>query len=276
MNIANFDESEKSKGVLYFVFDTKEFKYSDIAKTNVQLINHFLKLPVTVVTDTDTPIDFAVDQIIRVDTSKEIINTRYSSTHGTRTQWRNGFRHQSYQLSPYYETYVIDVDYLVLNNNLLKLPAQDYFLYKHNVYLNNQVEHELMGIYSLPFLWATVLFFKKCPRTELMFGLVERIQNNYNYYRALYNIPDPAFRNDYAFAIADNIVEGYADSIKHIPWSLTTVDKIVKLIEIKGNKVFIKQEEVGHVLPMMDLHILDKVYLQSEQHKTFVTKIINA
>jgi hypothetical protein len=274
--MTNFVELEKSKGVLYFVFDTKEFKYSEIAKTNVQLINHFLKLPVTVVTDSETPIDFAVDRVIRLDTSNEVINTRYSSTHRTRTQWRNGFRHQSYQLSPYTETYVIDVDYVVLNDNLLKLPVQDYCLYKSNVYLNNSDAHETMGIYSLPFLWATVLFFKKCPRTELMFGLVERIQSNYNYYRALYNIPDPAFRNDYAFAIADNIVEGYADSVKHIPWSLTTVDNTVSSIEVKGSKVYVKQHNTAHVLPMMDLHILDKVYLQSTQHKDFVTSILNA
>jgi hypothetical protein len=274
----NYEKLEKSKGVLYFVFDTDQFLYSKIAEQSAKLVKKFLGLPITIITDQQTNIDFDVDNIIRVNTDNEITNTRYSSSVGHNTSWRNGYRYLAYALSPYDETFVLDIDYLVLNNNLLKLSetSLDYCLYKNNQYIDLETNHvETMGIFSLPYLWATAIFFRKTKASELLFDLVKRVQFNYSYYRALYNISAGNYRNDYAFTIADNVLKGY-QLTAHIPWNLKTVTKNIKNLTYRDNKVFVSYQDTALVLPMDDLHILDKIFLQSENFKLFTTEVISA
>jgi hypothetical protein len=274
----NCEKLEKSKGVLYFVFDTDQFLYSKIAEQSAKLVKKFLGLPITIITDQQTNIDFDVDNIIRVNTDNEITNTRYSSSVGHKTTWRNGYRYLAYSLSPYDETFVLDIDYLVLNNNLLKLSetSLDYCLYKNNQYIDIETNHvETMGIFSLPYLWATAVFFRKTKASELLFDLVKRVQFNYSYYRALYNISAGNYRNDYAFTIADNVLQGYQQST-HIPWILNTVTKNIKNLTYRNNTVSVRYQDTALVLPMNDLHVLDKIFLQSENFKLFTTEVISA
>lgn len=274
----NYEKLEKSKGVLYFVFDTDQFSYSKIAEQSAKLVKKFLNLPITVITDQQTTIDFDVDNIIRVGTENEIVNTRYSSSVGHKTVWRNGYRYLAYELSPYDETFVLDIDYLVLNSNLLKLldTSLDYCLYKNNQYIDIETNYvETMGIFSLPYLWATAIFFRKTKTSELLFDLVKRVQFNYSYYRALYNISAGNYRNDYAFTIADNVLNGYKLTT-HIPWDLKTVTKNIKSVSYQNDKVVIKFDNTALVLPMTDLHILDKTFLQSENFKLFTAEVVDA
>ena len=62
----NSKKSEKSKGVILFAFNTS-VDYVAIADQSSQLIQHNLKLTVTLVTDIDADPKFAYDQVIRVD-----------------------------------------------------------------------------------------------------------------------------------------------------------------------------------------------------------------
>ena len=93
----------------------------------------------------------------------------------------------AYELSPYEETILIDSDYLILDDSLLKLFATnfDYRLMHYNRTPSGP-SLEMMGNTSLPFVWATIVLFRKTLRAKLFFSLVGRIQRNYNYYRMLY------------------------------------------------------------------------------------------
>jgi hypothetical protein len=268
----NLNESAKSKGVIVFAFNT-DVDYVGIADQTSRLIDYNLKLPITLVTDQHSTPAFAYDQIVRIDNTGE--NFRYDVDNQTRT-WKNFGRYLAYELSPYNETIVMDTDYLVLDDSLLKLfeTEFDYKLMHHNR-TPTGVSVEVMGETSLPFVWATVALFRKTERAELFFNLVGRIQRNYPYYCNLYNIRERNYRNDYAFAIANIILSGYAiNEDQGIPWTMFTIeDKIESIPTMTNNFIHIRHADRAVVVPYQCIHVMDKEYLQSTDFKQVVGAI---
>lgn len=269
-NMQNSSASEKSKGVLLFAFNNNDNDYVKLTKQTIKLLRHNLKLPVTIVTGLEEVIDFEVDRVIRVE--PEAGNTRFDSTK-TRVQWLNFGRYYAYDLSPYDETLLLDTDYLVFDQDLLKYfdLEWDYLIPNRNIYLGKSEARETMGLYSLPFLWATIIFFRKTPRAKMLFDLVGRIQRNYNYYKHLYNTTVSNYRNDYAFAIADYVINGYTtDPETKLPRLMISADQEIKKLEIKNNHLHIAYEDKGFVIGLQNLHVMGKKYLQSDAFEKFV------
>jgi hypothetical protein len=268
----NLNESAKSRGVVVFAFNTETVDYVRIADNTSRLIAHSLNLPVTIITDIDSEPKFAYDNIIRIDPQGE--TTRQDLNNNT-VVWRNIGRYLAYELSPYNETILIDTDYLVLDNSLLKLfdTEFDYRLMHHN-YSPGEPISESMGETSLPFIWATVVLFRKCERTRLFFNLVGRVQRNYGYYRMLYNIRERNYRNDYAFAIANNIINGYSlNEDQGIPWPMFTIEKKINKIMLTDTQVEVHYEETATVIPYQNIHVMDKDYLLSRDFEQVVEAI---
>lgn len=260
---------EKSKGVLLFAFDTK-INYVEIARRSARLIHQTLNLPVALVTD--TPIQSSeFDQVIVVD------NTLKNYKVGQPGAWRNGDRYRAYELSPWDETLLIDSDYLMLDDNLLKLFEQDF---DYRIMTHNQTSEgdwkTSMGSYSLPYHWATAILFKRTEKTRMLFDLVGRIQRNYVYYLKLYHGNYNSFRNDYAFTIANNILNGYSLGMDQgIAWPMFTFNEVVKSISIKNNMIVVKEKDKAHVIPRQNIHVMDKEYLLTDDFANFVEKICN-
>lgn len=266
-NMTNLNASVKSKGVVLFAFNTDTVDYVKIADRAAQLVHHTLGLPVTLVTDHGA-ITEHVDKTVIVENN--LRNFRIGYANGT--AWRNGNRYQAYELSPYDETILIDSDYLMLDGTLLTMleTTQDYRLIHNNQTLDRYMTNS-MGVTSLDYVWATAITFKRTQKSKLLFELVGRIQRNYEYYRALYNIQHRNFRNDYAFAIAHNILSGYTlDKDQGMPFNLLTIENVVHSIEPRTNGVVLRQSERAHVLPYQNLHIIDKDYLLSDNYGKFV------
>jgi hypothetical protein len=238
-----------------FAFNTDTVNYELIAERASRLITRTLNLPVTIITEMSTP----------------QTNIRQGYAHGT--QWFNGDRYRAYELSPYDETLLLDSDYLILDNALLTIldSVNDYIIMTNNQNTQQSITGN-MGTLSLNYVWATAIAFKKTQKSKLLFDLVGRIQRNYSYYIKLYNLREQNFRNDYAFAIADNILNGYTPS-QGIPWTMLTVDKTVKTLEFKNNKIIVREDSGTHIIPHQSLHIIDKVYLQSDNHKEFIDTV---
>ena len=263
-----FDVSVKSRGVVLFAFNTDELDYVKIAERTAQLIKKILDLPVTLITEAGTSAKY-FDQIICVD------NNLKNYKPGENRSWRNGDRWRAYELSPYDETILIDSDYLVLDRSLLKLFDQtvDYRIMTHNNTVDGHWPTS-MGPGGLPYLWATVILFKKTERSHMMFDLVSRIQRNYLYYLRLYQIKGSNFRNDYAFTIANNILNGYELSIDQgVPWNMLTFNNVVKSIVLKHNLLYIKETDRAYVIPQQNIHVMDKEYLLSDNFGEFVEQI---
>lgn len=264
----NLNVPAKSRGVVLFAFNTDTVNYVAIADQSARLIHHILNLPVTLITDKET-ITRHIDQTFIVD--NDLVNVRKG--YANLTQWRNGNRYQAYELSPYDETLLIDSDYLMLDQSLLKLfdVTQDYQLMGSNKFLK-AVSPTLMSTTSISQVWATAIVFKRTLKSQQLFSLVGRIQRNYDYYRRLYNITATNFRNDFAFAIANNIINGYTED-NLIPWTMLTVENPVVNIEPTPNGLIVRENSQAYLIPRQNLHIIDKDYLTSKKFVELVDHI---
>lgn len=249
---------EKSRGVLLFAFNTK-LDYVEIARRSARLIHKNLDLPVALVTDCsiNSP---EFDKVILVD------NTLQNYKVGQPGAWRNGDRYRAYELSPWDETLLLDSDYLMLDSNLLKLFNQEF---DYRIMTHNQTPagdwQTAIGTYSIAYQWATAILFRRKEKTRMLFDLVGRIQRNYSYYLKLYHGKHSSFRNDYAFTIANNILNGYELGMDQgIPWPMLTLNEIVQSISLNDNLLIVREKNKAHVIPKQNIHVMDKEYLLSD------------
>lgn len=251
----NLNASAKSRGVVLFATNTESIDYETIASRCSRLIHRYLGLPTTIITSEPTA-----------------SNRRYNIDTGTFDTWNNHGRHRAYELSPYDQTILLDCDYFVLDDNLLKIldSLQDYKIVKHNQYLDGAKVNP-MGRYSIPYVWATVVAFERSTKAKMLFDFVARVERNYSYYQQLYNITAANFRNDYAFTIADLVLNGYCqDSQNYIPWSMLTVNNTINELKLNNNKITVKSKDRAWVLPKQSLHIMSKAWLSSDACEQFV------
>lgn len=257
----------KSEGVVLFAWNTATVDYVRIANQAARLIHQTLNLPVTLITD-QLHAHTDIDQTIIV--ANDHVNVRKG--YANLTTWRNGDRYRAYELSPYDTTLLLDSDYLQLDCSLLNLfeVTADYQIMTNNQFISAS-NTPLMGPVSLPMVWATAILFKKTAKAQQLFDLVGRIQRNYDYYRKLYNIQATNFRNDYAFAIANNIINGYALDAQHcIPQTMLTIDGVVNHIEISKDRLIVRTDSTAHIIPKQNIHIIDKDYLLSDSFDALV------
>jgi hypothetical protein len=213
-----------SRGALLFAFNSPKFNYYDMAVATAKRINYFLDIPVTIVTDTDSvpkKQKYIFDNVILAEADKT--NKRDWG------MWINKGRYRAFNLSPYDETLLLDTDYMVNSNKLLKtfdLPT-DFCCHDNTSFLMYpNAEQEVLSAYSFNTLWATAVTFEKTKRSELIFQSLEMIQKNFEHYAQLHGFISATFRNDYALTLATRIVNGHTTSIEDvIPWNLLHVGK---------------------------------------------------
>jgi len=271
--MTNSKKLEKSKGVVVFAFNSTTVDYIKIADQSSRLIEKNLKLPVTLITDKDASPLFEYDTIIRIDSKSG--NFRNAANNAL-VEWKNFDRYLAYQLSPYDTTILIDCDYLVLDDSILKLLDTDFdYRLMHNSHKPKDDMYQLMGTLGLPFVWATVVIFKKSELSSQYFDLVGRIQRNYSYYSILFNCVG-SYRNDHAFAMANLILNGYdLNEHKSIPWSMLTIESDTDSIDIKNNLLVIRNKGFANVTARQNIHVMDKKFLVSDKFNNFVSEICN-
>ena len=212
-------------GVLLFAHNNKHIDYVELAAWSADRIHRHLKLPVCLVTDSATT-DPVFDCVVRVDEPES--NDRYFEDLAQNVAWKNTNRSCAFELSPYDATLVLDVDYVVASADLLTVfdSPQD-FLTPSRAYdvtgINTFEDLNNFGKFCMPMVWATVMFFRKTPTAQLMFDTVKMIKNNWTHYRDLYQMGRTVFRNDFAFAIAANLIHGQTARWPHWPTALPSV-----------------------------------------------------
>ncbi len=158
--------------------------------------------------------------------------------------WINKGRYKAYELSPYDETLLLDVDYIVNSNLLLKtFDIMDDFICHDSVnYLMNVYGvQENLSEYSFPSLWATAVTFKKTHRVKQIFECLKMIQENYQHFSDIHKFESDTFRNDYALTLAWRLVNGHT-YVKSdiIPWNLMHIG--LKTYVYKNNDDFYDTE----------------------------------
>jgi hypothetical protein len=212
-----------SRGAILFAFNSPKYNYYEMAVATAKRINHFLGLPVTVVTDTNSvsPTTYQFDKtiIVEADTSNQRDNQI----------WINKGRYQAYKLSPYDETLLIDTDYMVNSNKLLRVfdTYEDFACHDTTSFLMEpNVSQEVLSAFSFNTLWATVVVFKKTKRAEQIFDCLEMVQKNYDHYGNIHSFVGGVYRNDYALTVALRIANGHTVNKRDvIPWNLIHAGK---------------------------------------------------
>ena len=208
-----------SKGVILFAFNSPKFNYYDMAVATAKRINHFLNLPVTLVTDEESlPAiqSYTFDKVIVTNADKNNIRER--------NIWINKGRYQAYDFSPYDETILLDTDYMVNSDKLLRTfdLYDDFCCHDTTSYLMQPgAVQEVLSPYSFKTLWATVVTFKKTSRAKHIFECLKMVQKNYDHYGDIHGFIGGLYRNDYALTLALRIANGHSDNARDIiPWNL--------------------------------------------------------
>ena len=248
----NYSGSGKYKGILAFANNSPTVRYEDIANKTLQLASRSTGLPV---------------HLIIGQRNDDWNNTRRDVNTNALVKWNNHSRYHAYELSPFDETIVIDIDLLLTTDRVLKLfdNTEDYVLCHSNdtLHKKDNIDFDLV--------WATVFMFRKTPRAKEFFDLVGRIQNNWTYYKRLFGVRVHNFRNDYAFAMAERILNGHTTSPHtRMPWGIVTADGPVKSIDINANWMVVRTQDQADILPRCDLHVMSKEWLQSPALDKFI------
>jgi len=224
-----------SKGVILFAYNNKNVDYYKMAVATAKRVNHFLNLPVTVVTDETTDIEsygYTFD--------KTIINEADKSNIKENTAWINKGRFNAYEFSPYDETIVLDTDYMINSDTLLKTFDFESDLMCHNrtsVMMAPDAAQEPLSTYSVNTLWATVIRFNKSLYAKQVFESMKMIQNNYTHYMHLYRLNSDMYRNDYSLTIATRICNGHTeDTSQYLPWNLTHVGQNTTVYKVNDSE----------------------------------------
>ena len=226
-----------SRGVLIHVRNNPQIDYGLISLCNALAIKTHLEVPVCLVTDAGTLgwlresqprhlLDRAFDHINCVDYAGKVGERRFCDTRSTTyaLPWHNTIRSDSYALTPFDETLLIDADYLILDDTLKHvwgsssevLINRDIIPLDHSPVPMREAWLEDTGI---QLCWATCVYFRKSLLAEMLFDMVHHVRENYDYYSMIYGYPVQLYRNDYAFSIAVHMMSGFTrcDDIPPLP-----------------------------------------------------------
>ena len=214
-----------SKGVLFFAANNTDVDYVKIAVYAAKRVKKYLNVPVSIVTpdwrllyDNYPDADTIFDKVITTPYDATAQRKRFfDGTIASKSLvWRNLNRVTCFELTPYDETLVLDCDYIVNSNILSNVWGSPHDLMIHRggydlAQWRDVSSFDYINQYSVPFYWATAFYFKKNKTMLAFFRLIEQIKDNWEYYKCLHTIDSQMFRNDYAFSIAINMMNGGLD-----------------------------------------------------------------
>tara|TARA_B100000949_G_scaffold215931_1_gene212477 strand:- start:1466 stop:2440 length:975 start_codon:yes stop_codon:yes gene_type:complete len=242
--------STSSKGAIFLAYNNEEINYVKLACLSASSVKKHLNLPCSLITDTGSlrhfekldriQIDNIFDKIIidektdedykkdhfyskykinNTDNIRKYYDTPYSTFN---SQFKNLTKHNVYNLSPYDQTILFDVDYLV-NNDILNLafnidaPVQ---LYKNAQTLKNtEPDHATdrrLNNVGIPLYWSTVIYFDKSPMSKMFFDMWAHVKENYDYYQSVYKFPGGLYRTDFAVSISMHLLKGFNDCVDDV------------------------------------------------------------
>lgn len=272
------------KGVLIFAHNNRKIDYFKLAMLSGVLANKKLNLPVSIVTDVNTLSDVRdkdyflkysdrLDQIIEIELDQDSNFRNYrNGTESDFLQFKNSSRCQSWEVSPYDRTLLLDSDYLTLSSNLNSFfnVNSDLMIAKsyNDVMGEKRIEYNNIYVSSvgIELKWATTVLFSKNEKTKLFFELVKHIHKNYFYYSRVYRFDSRLYRNDIAFSLALHILNGYT---LHESYELPSVLSILgtdSIFDVRDDKIFFLIDTNAHDNKMIslsdqDIHVMNKLTL---------------
>lgn len=288
-----------------FAHNNNELDYMRLAVVNALLVQKNMGLTreqITIVTDVhslayaEETLTSLVHQacgnyiVVDVDQKFKYQNQRQfrdTSLTVKKLPFYNANRCDAYELSPYDQTLVIDVDYLILSDSLNA--CWDH----HNELMMNWEYHDVMhgreyselhriSDLGITMYWATVVYFCKTEYCKTFFNFVKHVRDNRGYYGDLYNWRSGIYRNDFSFSIAAHMLTGYVDrQLPQLPVKLYKTFDNDDVHNIDGpNNILLYLEKIRSPNDFImtrwrdvDIHIMNKWALNriSEKMIEYVT-----
>jgi hypothetical protein len=271
--MGKFTASTMNQGVLIYAFNNDSIDYYQQAVWCAGRVNKYLDLPVTIVTDSGSQRSRSCSHsVVYTQSESGGIRVYRPSIDSRSDQWFNSNRYQSYELSPYEQTLVIDSDYVVCSDRLLTLFDSNIRVtaMKHVYDITDRGgfrDYQVIGQsrIGLHHYWATVLYFDRSDISKDFFDLVTMIKTHYRHYANLYRFPSHPFRNDFAVTIALNTLYGHVpDAVPVIPWSMANVFSDVEITTIDQETFeleYVTQKDKKHrrlTITGEDFHFMNK------------------
>jgi hypothetical protein len=238
-------KESNTRGVIMFAHNNSEIDYFRLAVVNALLVQKNMGIKnITVVTDPHSLkqgektlgkrlIKKAINNIVVIEKDKNFkernIRLYKDTSHSVKhLPFYNVNRCDAYDISPYDETLLIDVDYLILSDTLNHCWGHNNELmmnWKYQDIMYERKDPSLARLYDMgiTMYWATVVYFRKTEYVESFFNIVKHVKNNPQFYKDLYKWQGTLYRNDYSFSIAAHMMSGFVD--KGIPQLPTTLYK---------------------------------------------------
>jgi hypothetical protein len=278
----------KQRGVCFFAYNNEQLDYVKMAVVAGKYVKENLQLPVCLLTDEGSAtwleeshskelINEVFDYIvITKDEMKSNPRRHYDSPWAEfSAQFNNSNKHKIYEYSPFEQTLLLDIDYIVKTDTLLK-----YFDGKHPVCMFDNaltIKNELPAqqerfLYDagIKMWWSTVVYFDRSEFSKMFFDTWAHVADNYEFYQYLYNFPSKLFRTDYCVSIAVHILGGMQDYQTGIGnfdnTSLVNMGQKDDVIETHGLNEWIllahdRKEEWKNILVKVDkqdIHVMNK------------------
>ena len=240
-----------SKGILFLFSESKDLDYERLAQLASRFARHYYDLPA---------------EIVSINAKITGNRTfRWPDDNLQTIQWNNYNRCFAFELSPYDETLLLDVDFLVQSDTYKGYfdSNHDFLCYKTSwdISGNDVFRHNLyISPNKFDMRWATVVFFKKNEYTHNLFNTWLMIQQEWLYYSKLFGFTADPFRNDYAMSIAHQIVNGYSN-VNTFKYSLSTLSSTDEIIDYNNKSWLVKYklDDSYNVLKYKgDLHVMNK------------------
>jgi hypothetical protein len=273
-----------NKGVLVFARNNSQVDYVKQAYFLAKRVQKYLELPVSLVTDNFDYVkthyedyESVFDKVITTEYTTEFTLKRYNdgSLSGKQLEFKNDTRPLAYELTPYDETLLLDSDMVIADSvfNECFNQTNDLLIYKSAYDLANfrdYSEFDYISDTSVPFYWATCVFFRKTPKTKIFFDLIQHIKENWQHYNSVFQLNRTVYRNDHAFSIAIHIMNGYQEGsfAGKMPGKLFyTTDKDI-LCDVKDESFLFlveKDQHIGEYTPIRfkdnTVHVMNKFSL---------------
>jgi|TARA_R100000081_G_scaffold18386_1_gene7532 hypothetical protein len=244
------------KGICFFAFNNTELDYIKFAMyASLQVKKHFKEhnqvCLITTLSDqaymeenwTEEEINKAFDYVVIDEHTylNDNMRVHYDSPWTEfQAPFHNRQKHDVYWMSPFDETLLLDIDYIVQTNHLEYLFRDDntsnlqmFDKARYLRYDRPPFPERYLNMNGIPMWWSTVIYFQKSPEAKMFFDLWSHIADNYDYYKFLYGFPGKLFRTDYCVSIALHILNGmqHGDFVEPIVGSMLNMDQKDVIIE---------------------------------------------
>lgn len=220
---------EEEKGVCFFVYNNEQIDYVSLAILAARYVKRHLDLPVCLITNEGTEawmyethtreqIAQCVDYIeITNDQLEDNPRLHYDSPWTEfKANFYNNNKHKIWEYSPFEKTLLLDIDYIVKNDFLLKyFDTTGVSMFDRAISIRNEkplFNEQWLYDQGIKMWWSTVVYFDRSEFSEMFFDTWAHVADNYDFYRYLYNFPGKLFRTDYCVSIAAHILNGMEDS----------------------------------------------------------------